>query len=52
MRSKLEEFKHADPPSEDTAFKIWALLQAGVLLELVIRGIDLLGMMPWSTRVM
>ena len=51
VRSKLEEFKHADPPSEDTAFKIWALLQAGVLLELVIRGIDLLGMMPWSTRV-
>ena len=50
-RGKLQRLRDGPPPEEEVAGKIHALLHLGVPMEIVKAGVDLLGEMPFSTRL-
>ena len=46
----VEELKHADAPTDETAQKIQQLAKLGVPTTVLSEGIMLLGQCPWSTK--
>ena len=51
VEGKLQRLRDGPPPEEEVAGKIHALLHLGVPMEIVKAGVDLLGEMPFSTRL-